>query len=93
MQELILSCCCPQLYWSSRSCTVNTGARKSLEPRVAVAVSHWSPARALPMRMHAEVPTLMLPSPFALEPMLVYCRSGPELMLADIAEVLHTTTE
>jgi len=71
-----LPCCRCQLRWSSRLCIVDTGVRRSFILSYCCRRSHLSLARALPIRMHAGVHTLVLPSPITLELMLVYSRYG-----------------
>ena len=71
-----LPCCCCQLRWSSRLCIADTGVRRSFILSYCCRRSHLSLARALPIRMHAGVHTLVLPSPITLELMLVYSRYG-----------------
>ena len=51
-------------------CIADTGVRRSFI--LSYRRSHLSLARALPIRMHAGVHTLVLPSPITLELMLVY---------------------
>jgi len=71
-----LPCCCCRLHWSSRLYIADTGVRRSFILSYCYRCSHLSLARALPIRMHAGVHTLLLPSPITLELMLVYSRYG-----------------
>ena len=71
-----LPCCRCQLHWSSRLCIADTGVRRSFILSYCYRRSHLSLARALPIRMHAGVHTLVPPSPITLELMLVYSRYG-----------------